>query len=189
MQFKKIILQSIVLGIVCTSCNSAKHDEVKTESQNVNLSNVPSENELSFDEIDNYRAEIESLPINPIEVSTENLREKIKQKWSKLHFYVRNGVVVKVKSYPYSEISKRTEEFYANGNGLLAVVVEDNGLGSKGKQKAEIDKLYYFSNGNPIKEVKKDNNESEYTIKQSDYEELISEFREYLDIYKALSVK
>jgi hypothetical protein len=91
---------------------------------------------------------------------------------------------MKVKTYPYTEISKRTEEFYANKEGLKLVVIEDNGEGEKGKPKDQLDKMYYFSSDKLIKEVS-NQKESEYTVKESDAEELLSEFNEYLDIYKS----
>ena len=61
-------------------------------------------------------------------------------------------------------------------------VIEDNGAGERGKAKEEIDKLYYYHNGEFLKEVNKET-KSEYAIKKSDAEELLSEVKEYLEIY------
>ena len=95
---------------------------------------------------------------------------------------MKDNQVVKVKTYPYTEISKRTEEFYTNEDGLVLAVIEDNGDGEKGKPNDEIDKMYYFDSGNLIKEVSSQK-EDEHSIKASDAEELLSEFNEYIEIY------
>lgn len=185
MMKNQIIPGILIVALVLFSCNSNDNKEtpeVDTKPQ-TEVTSEQTEKSISVEEIDNVRSEIESLEITPIVVSTSELREKIKQKWSKIHFYVQNDNVVKVKTYPYPEVSKRTEEFYANADGLVLVAIEDDGDGMKGKSKDEIDKMYYFNNGKVLDEVKK-NEKSEYTIKESDPEELLSEFNEYLEIYE-----
>ncbi len=178
----KIILGIMIAAIGLSSCNSNKNNtEVKIETEK-EVSTTPTKNLISVEEIDKTRSEIESLKLSPFEIPTTGLREKIKQKWSKIHFYVQNGIVVKVRTYPYLQITKRTEEFYANKDGLLLAVVEDNREGHEDNDQNEMDKMYYYSNGKLIKELKKEK-ELEYTIKESDAEELISEFNEYIEIY------
>lgn len=182
----KVIVGISFSTILLFSCGTTENNE-KKEVKSELKEEVPSNskiNEISIEKIDEIRLEIESLSITPLELATTDLREKIKQKWSKIHFYVENDVVVKIKTYPHSEISKRTEEFYSNKDGLLLVVIEDNGEGDKGKEKSEIDKMYYFNGTKFIKEINKEQN-SEFTIKESDAEELLSEFNEYIDIYKS----
>ncbi len=172
------------IGLIgCNSNEKNGNQEVKDEPKKETSSPILFDTLAAVEGINKMRTAIEALEINPFEISTSGLREKTKQKWSKIHFYVQNDVVIKVKTYPYSEISKRTEEFYANKDGLALVVIEDDGEGSKGKPKNELDKMYYFNNGKPIKELNKEA-ESEYTIKTSDAEELLAEYEEYLDIYK-----
>ncbi len=184
---KNIIIAGLLIATIglssCKSNESKENQEVKTDPPKEVASPTSSNPVPSVEEIDSMRAEIESLQIEPVEVSTSGLREKTRQKWSKIHFYVQNDIVVRVKTYPHPEITKRTEEFYANEDGLLLVVIEDNGEGAKGKPKNELDKMYYFNNGQLINESKKAK-VSEYTIKESDAEELLSEFNEYLEIYK-----
>lgn len=184
---KNIIGTGLLLATIgLMSCNSSKtkeNQEVKTEQEMENSSASSSENTISIAEIDKIRGEIESLKIQPVEIASSELREKIKQKWSKIHFYVQDGIVVKVRTYPYTQITKRTEEFYANNNGLLLAIIEDSGEGHEGNDQNEMDKMYYYNNGKLIKELKKEK-ESEYTIKESDAEELLAEFNEYLEIYK-----
>lgn len=182
MKTNVILSGLMVVTIAFFSCNTNENKEAKNEAQQ-EISSNSANNETSVENIDKIRTEIESLQNKPIELTTYNLREKIKQKWMKIHFYIENDVVVKVKTYPYPEISKRTEEFYANKDGLLLVIIEDNGDSEKGKDKNQIDKMYYFNNNKLIKEISKEK-DSEYTIKESDAEELLSEFNEYLDIYK-----
>jgi hypothetical protein len=174
------------LGMMsCAGNEEQKSNQEVQESTEVISENEPQVDEITIDEIDDIRMEVESMEISPIEVSTSKMRPKIKQKWSKIHFYVKDGIVVKIKTYPYPEISKRTEEFYANASGLALVVIEDNGEGEKGKLKSEIDKMYYFSNGELIDELSQDE-EEEYQIRDSDGEELLSEFNEYISIYDEL---
>ena len=133
--------------------------------------------------IDEKRTEIESSLGEPMVVSTKELRAKIKQKWEKIHFYTLDGKVVRVKTYPYAQISDRTEEFYFQDQELMLVVIEDDGLGDRGKASEEIDKRYYFQDGALIREIKSEE-ETEYTIKDSDAEELLAEAGEYLDVYR-----
>lgn len=138
---------------------------------------------MSIETIDSLRSAIEALDMEALEIKSSELREKIRQKWSKLHFYIHKGEIVKIKTYPHPEVSKRTEEFYANNNALILVVIEDNGEGKKGKAKTELDKMYYFNNGDLFKEISNDK-ESEFGIRNSDAEELLAEFNEYLEVYK-----
>jgi hypothetical protein len=133
--------------------------------------------------IDDKRREIESTIGEGISLSTENMRAKVKQKWEKLHFYTLNDQLVRIKTYPYAEISKRTEEFYLQDGELILAVIEDNGEGERGKSNENIDKLYYFYKGNPLKEVHV-NEKAEYTIKNLDFEELQAEVKEYVEAYQ-----
>lgn len=134
--------------------------------------------------IDEARAEIEANLGEPVAVATKQLKEKIKQKWEKIHFYLMDGQVVRVKTYPYENISNRTEEFYLMNGELALAVIEDNGAGERGKNAEQIDKLYYFYNGEALKEIGAEN-EKEYSVKNGDAEELMAELKEYLDIYAA----
>ncbi len=110
------------------------------------------------------------------------MREKINQKWAKFHFYKQGDEVVRIKAYPYAP-SKRTEEYYLQAGDLALAVIEDDGTGPKGKSLDQLDKIYYFKNGEMIKEVN-NTNEEEYTVNKSDAEELIQEVNEYLSILK-----
>lgn len=136
--------------------------------------------------INTKRVEIENSVSDPIAVSTSDLREKIKQKWEKIHFYTTDGSLVRIKTYPYENITKRTEEFYLENGELILAVIEDDGTGARGKSLEDFDKLYYFADGELIHEVHK-SEEREYSLRKSDAEELQTEVREYLDIYQSRS--
>lgn len=138
--------------------------------------------------IDEARAEIEANLGEPVAVATKEMKEKIKQKWEKIHFYLMDGQVIRVKTYPYENISARTEEFYLMNGELALAVIEDNGAGERGKTAEQIDKLYYFYNGEAVKEMGAEN-EKEYSVKDGDAEELMAELKEYLDIYAAQSAE
>ena len=191
---KQIILSALAAVFVVASCdsNSAENNEVEvkqetemdTETSEVEVVEEMVNVDSLVQAIDATRARIEALELAPVEMATAELRSKLKQKWSNIHFYVENDKLVKVKTYPYAEVSKRTEEFYVNDGELVLVVIEDDGSGEKGKTKDQLDKLYYFNNAELIKELKS-NSEIEFNEKYSDAEELQAEFKEYLELYNA----
>jgi hypothetical protein len=189
MKKNKRIIGLFIAVLSFSSCNTNQEMEpaVEVAQETTDTAEVAEievvDTEKIIEEINQKRAEIEALVIEPVEILSADLREKTKQKWSKIHFYVQNDVIVKVKTYPYPEISKRTEEFYADENGLLLVTIEDNGDGPKGKSNDEIDKMYFFHENTLIQEINKEEKE-EYSIRESDAEELMSEFNEYLSIYQ-----
>jgi hypothetical protein len=115
-------------------------------------------------------------------LTTSNVREKIKQKWSKIRYDLVNDTVARIKTFPYEQISKRTEEFYFDKGQLVLVVIEDNGETPGGEPKKELDKLYYFKDGKMVEEVK-NSNEKEYAIKNSEAVELLQEANEYIDLF------
>lgn len=130
------------------------------------------------------RAEIENADVAPMEVSTDGLKEKIKQKWEKIHFYTLDGNLVRIKTYPHENITNRTEEFYLEKGELFLAVIEDDGTGERGKSSEEIDKMYYYEDGELVHEIHK-TEEREYSMRKSDAEELQTEVREYIDIYQS----
>jgi len=174
------------------SCENVKVE--KTVSQDPKQEETTEEAETSEEkslDIDSLvaavhatRAEIENSTSNPLEISTSDLKEKIKQKWEKIHFYTLDGKLVRIKTYPYESITDRTEEFYLKNGELLLAVIEDDGDGDRGKAAEEIDKLYFFSDGELVREVHK-TEEREYSLRESDAEELQTEVREYIDLYKS----
>lgn len=68
---------------------------------------------------------------------------------------------------------------------MVLAVIEDHGDGTKGESKSELDKMYYFSNGKVLQELS-NKKETEYTVKESDAKELISEFNEYKEIFQKI---
>lgn len=173
------------LGLALLSCQP-KTEQPAAAAPEKSSAEAPKLSAASIDSlagiIDQQRKEIESKDLKPIEVSTTGLRAKIRQKWSNIHFYEEQGQVVRIKTYPHDNISKRTEEFYAGASGLMLVVIEDDGSGAKGKDE-QVTKMYYYHQDAPLKEFNGEK-ETEYGIRSSDAEELMAEYREYLDIYK-----
>lgn len=184
---KRIPLNMVALVLVLGigACNNANQSPQEEATETTTTEEVLQKSELNVDSvvtfIEQKRKEMESEEIGVIEVFTDELREKIKQKWSKIHYYGL-GSALRIKTYPYELISKRTEEFYAIDGKLIMVVIEDDGEGERGKSSEIIDKIYYFHNGEVIKEIKS-GKEVEFTVRDSDAEELLSEFNEYLGIY------
>ena len=180
MNRSKLIWSLAVVGGLLSNCNNqetAPAPEVTAPETPEAAPAINKDSIVTF--IDGKRAAIEALTEEPLVMETTNMREKIKQKWSKFHIYAVNGQVVKIKTYPHAEVSKRTEEFYAIDNNLVMVVIEDNGEGAKGKPKADLDKIYYFHNNEMLAELSK-GAEKEFGIRNSDAEELQAEFLEYV---------
>lgn len=184
---KKLVLYTAVASTVigCSTPNETSETIVKeiitnTDESGDELASLNVDSLVT--EINAKRTAIEENLKAPVTISTANLREKVKQKWEKIDFYVSNNEVIRIKTYPYKGISSRTEEFYLEAKQVILAVIEDNGAGERGKAKEEIDKLYYYHNGEFLKEVNKET-KSEYAIKKSDAEELLSEVKEYLEIY------
>ncbi|MFN4854497.1 MAG: hypothetical protein ACK5JC_08785 [Bacteroidota bacterium] len=187
----KIIFSFMLLSIIFFACHNTVKEESSipvSDSANHETESVVTNKDSLIGTIDANREKIEALTVKAIELSTKGMREKIKQKWSKMHFYVQDGMIVKIKTYPYENISTRTEEFYANADGLQMAVIEDHGEGPKGEAKEKLDKIYYFDKGVCIGE-QKNNEENEYNIKHSDSEELFAEYNEYLEIFRNYETK
>ena len=141
-------LITVVLATsILFSCGST--EEKITEEENVNIEKTASNPEMNKDSeeeeepivnldslvtsIDNYRKMVEEKTLEGEEISTENMRAKVRQKWSEMDFYTMDGIVVRIKTYPHENISKRTEEFYLMNGNLVLSVIEDNGEGERGK--------------------------------------------------------
>ena len=172
----------VVMLIGCNQPTEKPADTTQAEAAEAQEAEQSIDVDALVASIDQKRTEIENSIQEPMEVNTSELREKTKQKWQKIHFYAKDGNVIRIKTYPHEGVSQRTEEFYLDGQTLILAVIEDNGAGEKGKTEEEIDKLYYFHEGEIIKEVHS-SNEAEYGFKNSDGEELLSEVNEYLEIY------
>lgn len=191
MKLKNQFLFVVATGIVF-SCGQSKTEEKSehlTQEKAVEVEVVVEEKaqesinvEELVSSIDAKRAEIEGNLGEPIVMTTENMRAKTKQKWQTIHFYTQNDEVVRIKTYPYAEISKRTEEYYVEGGKLILAVIEDNGEGEKGKPKDQLDKLYYFQDDKVVSEFHSEN-ESEYSVREGDGEELLAEFKEYMEAF------
>lgn len=115
------------------------------------------------------------------ELSTDSLREQIKQKWSKRHFYADGNSLLRVKTYPHEEISTRTEEFYFADGELINAVIQD--AGTEADEHTKWQKAYFYSDGEVVGE-RNTSGEKERSIRESDAEQLQSEAREYLEIYR-----
>lgn len=198
MKKELIVFAASLAMVACTNASQNNEDKAaSTENHEENgmmaeEENMGHEEEMKADysgtvaAIDQTRESIETAAesITPVEVSTKELREQIKQKWKKIHFYATDGKVIRVKTYPYNEISKRTEEFYFENGQLILAVIEDDGDGAMhGREKAEMSKMYYYKDGKQIYEVN-NTSEEETSIRHSDGERLLQEAKEYLEIYE-----
>ncbi|MCX8149639.1 hypothetical protein [Thermaurantimonas aggregans] len=180
---KSLILSGLLLIVMysCTTTPTADENVANTaeEESEVRLSKEQIDSLIEF--IDSKRALAEDKKDNRIELLTENLREKIKQKWQKIHYYLDGNSVIRIKTYPYENISKRTEEFYFYDGKLILAIIRDSGVEDSEDRNKGIDKMYYFNNDAVLKEVNL-SDEKEFTIRESDGEELLSEAAEYLTL-------
>ena len=163
------------------SCKKSENNVSKMETsstENVDSSNLVNE----IDKIKN-KIELDKNKFKQIEVSTKDLRSQIKQKWSKIHFYLDGNDVVRVKTYPYEQISERTEEFYFNNSKLIFAIIKDDGDKNQGEDEKLKSKMYYFKDGKLVKEIN-NSEEKEYEIRRSDSERLLEEADEYLLLIK-----
>ena len=191
---KESLILTLAISTALFSCNptpektteSSEPTAVKTEMAKEEVEDAPvvvEDLQKLVMSINQKRTDIESNLGDPMMVATDGLSEKVKQKWSKFHFYTVDGNVVRIKTYPHEGISSRTEEFYVDNNMLILAVIEDDGAGEKGKEIDDLDKLYYYENNEFVIERHKEG-EKEYSLRISDAEELMIEFKEYMDIYQ-----
>ncbi|MEZ5963147.1 MAG: hypothetical protein R3F56_04795 [Planctomycetota bacterium] len=115
---------------------------------------------------------------------TTGMREQIKQKWSKIDYYVDGNTVLRVKTYPHPDVSSRTEEFYFDGGQLIYACVQDHGAQMKERGGAHSEgREYYYSNGKFVTEHNH-SGEAERTIRHSDEERLEQEALEYVEVFR-----
>lgn len=185
MIIKKLLIAFLAISLL-VACNTGTNELPKTEET---TAKTPAANDPGFDVaamtagIDAMRAAIEeNLDIyEKVEIGKDQFREKTRQKWEKIHIYLEDGKVMRIKSYPYEGITKRTEEFYFDHGNLILAVIEDDGEEAGGKE--EVDKLIYFHNGEAYSEVSQ-GDEQELSSLKAEGEELYEETMEYLELLK-----
>jgi hypothetical protein len=119
-----------------------------------------------------------------IEILSKDLNSgQIRQKWSKVHFYLEKGKVCRIKTYPHEENSKLTDEFYFDNDQLVFAILQDNGDQATGNQELNFGRMYYFKDDELVKEVihseKKD-----HELKSAESKRLLKEANEYLELLK-----
>ncbi len=186
MRYKNLALATLIasLFIACAQPTEAPAPAEPTKTASASEGSTPTfDTTMVIADINAKRTAIETnlKQYQKVEIGKEKLRAKTRQKWEKLHFYQENGTVVRIKSYPYATISKRTEEFYFDNGKLVLVLIEDNG--EEDKPNESEDKLYYFHEGEAFSEVSK-GDEREFSTLKAEGEELMEEAQEYLELLK-----
>jgi hypothetical protein len=181
-----VLVFSFILLVSCSPQPEVKSEEnLNATGEDKTYSREPRQldTNLLINTIDNKRVEIENQldQVDRIVIETDSLRAKISQKWDRIHYYLIDGKVVRIKTYPHEGISTRTEEFYFNEGDLILVTIEDEGLGKRGKEKGVIDKMFYFYDGLFLTEYST-SKEREFKVKESESQELFQEAGEYLEI-------
>lgn len=169
------------------ACNAPQKEENKeVEVEETVTTEESTEMDIDVDavcaDINTYRQMIEDKleSLNRVELDTASARAQIGQKWANIHYYFDGDQVVRVKTYPHDGVSERTEEFYYQNGQLVCAVVEDSGM-SQGKEESIDGKVYYYHEGQAIREVN-NTGEKEYSIRDSDAERLLQEANEYLEM-------
>lgn len=176
----------LVLALLSFSISACTNDK---ECEETHIDTSVDEKVSEIDQVDlkaleTKRLEIEKMAtqLTPISIFTEELRAKIHQKWAKIDFYVKDGSVVRIKTYPHDAISKRTEEFYFDKGKLFLASIEDDGSEKGSESSDDLSKEYYYVNDKVVGESNH-TQEKEFNIKNSEGEELLQEALEYLDLY------
>lgn len=188
---KKIIIPTVIIALALSACQGNEEQQSTTTDQDTTMVETPEETAVeeskpSEASLDSMRAVLEakSKESKAVELATSGLRDKIKQKWERIHYYKDEAGVYRIKTYPYANISKRTEEFYFNNGELFMVTIEDMGEGEAGSKATDaFDKKYYFHKGELLSESNK-TEEAEYNVRAAEAEELLQEAAEYLDLFK-----
>lgn len=168
-----------------TASEIVKQDSAATSPTETTLENSTVDMAL-VNTISAERRRIESI-LDKTEkktISFADAREKIKQKWQKMDVYLENGKIVRIKTYPYPQISKRTEEFYFIDGKLALVFIEDNGLDSKEPEADAEGKTYWFKNDKLIHAANKSDEAEISNEIEVEGESLVIEVAEYLRMIK-----
>jgi hypothetical protein len=180
-----LIISGMVFIFISCGSNDQKETPAATVNSDKSTTSIPKANIDSLVKaIDMEREKIENnlAASQKKSLPTAGLREQIKQKWSRIEFFSQNDQLVRIKTFPYENISRRTEEFYFQNGKLVLAFIEDEGLEHIGKSEKRTGKTYYFFNDAVIKEDNQ-TNEKETTIRTSDGERLLQEAKEYLELF------
>lgn len=148
----------ILLGMIgFYSCSESEtenksEDEIETTMEPA-MDVVEEDNALQMrNEIEDYRQTIENtkaeLAKGTIDLSAA--RAEISQDWQKLDFYKSGDKVVRIKTYPTTEIGSKTEEFYFIDDELVFALVENEGTEKDAMDNEVAGEAFYYSNGELI---------------------------------------
>jgi hypothetical protein len=183
---KKLLIAAslICIGIAGCAKQEEKIEVQKTEQGEQKRMLSAEEMAKITSDIDARHKQIESqlANIQPIQTSTNGLREQIHQKWSAINAYMLDNQIVRIITVPHTNITNRTEEFYFDNGKLILALIQDKGPGTD-PAKEQSSKSYYFNDDQVIKEIN-NSSETEYSIRNSDGERLLQEAREYMQILK-----
>ncbi|MCK9205123.1 MAG: hypothetical protein M0P58_11920 [Bacteroidales bacterium] len=190
MKSRLVFLGMVFLFFSCGSPNqNAKNDQKEStgqtagvETETVQAPKINTDSLVKVIDVEREKIERNLKSLKRTTLTTTNLRAQIKQKWSKIDFYAEASQIVRIKTYPYDKISKRTEEFYFQKGKLILAFIEDEGAQYKGKSDKRVGKTYYFFNDAGIKEINQ-TTEIETSIRQSDSERLLQEAKEYIELF------
>lgn len=71
--------------------------------------------------------------------------ESVKQEWMKMNIYKdSSGAIRRVKLYPYTGVSERSEEYYFDNEKLFFVYISDHGISTENKDEGKPGKEFHF---------------------------------------------
>ncbi|MCC6866758.1 MAG: hypothetical protein IT280_11435 [Ignavibacteria bacterium] len=151
-----VIIFTVVFSFILGSCgkDTTKKDE-KTDKQTVTdttkKTTPPADNTELLAKLKKFREDVETkrnenkLTQKVVEFKGDSFRENLKQKWAKMDAYYDGDKLVRIKVYPHTGISERTEEFYLMDGKLVFVFIKDQGLKKEPEDKNTRGKNMYFS--------------------------------------------
>lgn len=190
----RTLIISVLMCTVLVLSNRALPAQEKPKADHPAMMSSSSSHDAAITRIMKYREEGEKklrenrFQKKEVMLKGENIKESIRQKWSKMDAYYDGGKLVRLQLYPHEGVSERTEEFYVIDDKLVFAFIQDKGPKHEGRDMGEPGKEFYFENGKLIKfEDRSGEKEMHAADEQKMYEtRLPYEVEELVDILKTM---
>lgn len=191
MTFEKVSIHEkdmkyLILCFVALAFVACSEEDSHNNNKNSEYSDVLPRLDAILEKIESIRDDIKGSlsSLERIEIHLDSARSQVRQKWSKMHAYVKNGEIVRIKMYPHESISLRTEEFYYENEKIRFVFIEDKGMKHKSSDAEKFGRSFWFEKDRLVKAD--DHSKDGRELRKVSYEErLLDEAYEYLDIAKS----
>jgi len=189
----KVILSLLSGLILLCSCNNSAEKTKETKIDNtIDKSQLDTANDAGLvEESEKLKASIEamapSLQKQEILLKDSKANASIKQKWMKMDVYRdSSGMIRRIKLYPHTGVSERSEEFYYDKEELFFVYIGDHGVATENNDEGKPGKEFHFS-GSRL--VKYDDNSGDSELNKEEERKMYEaslpvEAKEYMEIAK-----